>query len=41
MVALGLILAEFVAEGVWGGYSMITRQASYSISINGRLGWQQ
>ncbi len=41
MVALGLILAEFAAEAIWGSYSMITRQASYSISINGRLGWQQ
>ena len=40
-VALGVILAEFVAEGVWGTLAMVTQQATYSISINGRLGWNQ
>jgi hypothetical protein len=41
MVALGLLLGEFVAEGVWGSVAMLTREATYSISINGRLGWTQ
>lgn len=40
-IALGIILAEFVAEGIWSTYAMITRTAVYSISINGRLGWDQ
>lgn len=40
-VALGIITAEFCAEGIWSTFSMITRQATYSISINGRLGWNQ
>jgi hypothetical protein len=41
MVAFGLILAEFAAEAIWASYSMYYRQATYSISINGRLGWNQ
>ncbi len=41
MVALGILLGEFVAEGIWGTVAMITREATYSISINGRLGWTQ
>jgi len=41
MAALGLLLGEFVAEGVWGAVAMVTREATYSISINGRLGWTQ
>ncbi len=40
-VALGIILAEFCAETIWAVYSMYYRQATYSISINGRLGWDQ
>ncbi|MCC6444047.1 MAG: hypothetical protein IT210_11410, partial [Armatimonadetes bacterium] len=40
-VALGIILGEFVAETVWSTFTMITRIATYSISINGRLGWNQ
>lgn len=40
-VALGIILAEFTAESIWSTYAMITRTATYSISINGRLGWDQ
>ena len=39
--AFGLILGEFAAETIWATYSMITRQATYSISINGRMGWDQ
>lgn len=39
--ALAIILAEFCAEAIWSIYSMMTRQATYSISINGRLGWDQ
>ena len=41
MVAFGVILGEFLAEGIWGGYALIYRVATYSISINGRLGWNQ
>ena len=40
-VALGIILAEFCAEAIWATFSMVTRTATYSISINGRLGWNQ
>ncbi len=40
-VALGIILAEFCAEAIWSTYAMATHQATYSISINGRLGWNQ
>jgi hypothetical protein len=42
MVAFGLILGEFVAEGLWATFSMLNdRQATYSISINGKLGWKE
>ncbi|HLJ57141.1 MAG TPA: DUF6785 family protein [Chthonomonadaceae bacterium] len=40
-VALGIITAEFCAEAIWATYSMINHTATYSISINGRLGWDQ
>jgi len=40
-VALGIILAEFCAEAIWSTYAMVTHTATYSISINGRLGWNQ
>jgi hypothetical protein len=40
-VALGIITAEFCAEAIWATYSMVTHTATYSISINGRLGWNQ
>ncbi|HZT41403.1 MAG TPA: DUF6785 family protein [Chthonomonadaceae bacterium] len=40
-VALGIILAEFLAETIWATLAMVNRQAYYSISINGRLGWTQ
>ena len=39
--ALGVILGEFSAEAIWAGISMIYRIATYSVSINGRLGWDQ
>jgi hypothetical protein len=42
MVAFGLILGEFVTEGAWALFSMCNdRQATYSISINGKMGWNQ
>lgn len=41
MVAIGIILAEFTAELIWSTITMSTQIATYSISINGRLGWQQ
>ena len=40
-IAIGIILAEFCAEAIWATYAMATRTATYSISINGRLGWNQ
>jgi Family of unknown function (DUF6785)/Domain of unknown function (DUF6784) len=40
-VALGIIMGEFTMETVWSTISMINRYATYSISINGRLGWNQ
>jgi hypothetical protein len=40
-VALGIIMAEFCAEAIWSTYAMATHTATYSISINGRLGWNQ
>jgi hypothetical protein len=42
MLAFGLILGEFAAEGIWATFSMLNeRQLTYSISINGKLGWNQ
>lgn len=41
LVAVGIILAEFLAEGFWSTWSILDQTATYSISINGRLGWQQ
>jgi hypothetical protein len=40
-VALGVILGEFTLETVWAVIAMVNRYATYSISINGRLGWNQ
>jgi hypothetical protein len=40
-VALGVILGEFTVETIWAVIAMVGRFATYSISINGRLGWQQ
>lgn len=40
-IALGIMLAEFCAETIWAIYSMTTHTATYSISINGRLRWDQ
>lgn len=40
-VALGIMLAEFCAEAIWSSYAMATHTATYSVSINGRLGWDQ
>lgn len=41
-VALGIILAEFCAEAIWAAYSMTHKDfATYSVSFNGRLGWNQ
>jgi hypothetical protein len=39
--ALGVILGEFAVETVWAVMAMVNRYATYSISINGRLGWDQ
>lgn len=41
-VAFGLVVGEFLAELIWATFSMLNdRQATYSISINGKLGWDQ
>jgi uncharacterized protein DUF6785/uncharacterized protein DUF6784 len=39
--ALGVILGEFAVEGIWATVAMVTRMATYTVSINGRLGWNQ
>lgn len=39
LIALGIMLGEYGAESIWSIYSLITRIPTYSISINGRLGW--
>ncbi len=41
MAALGVILGEYVAEAIWSGLAMLTHQATYPVSINGRLIWNQ
>lgn len=40
-VALGVILGEFTVETFWSILTLVNRYATYSISINGRLGWNQ
>jgi hypothetical protein len=40
MVALGVMLGEFVAEAVWAVFSMLHNdQPTYTISINGKMDW--
>lgn len=41
MIAIGIILAEYIAEGAFSTVAMVTREATYSVSINGRLIWDQ
>ena len=42
LVALGVMLGEFCAEAVWATYSMLHHdQPTYTISINGKMGWNQ
>ena len=41
-VAIGLIFGEFAAETIWAIFSMLNdRQTTYSISFNGKMGWDQ
>lgn len=40
-VALGIILAEFAVELPLAWYHIVTGKATYTISINGHLGWDQ
>ena len=41
-IAFGLILGEFAAELIWATFSMLNdRQTTYSISFNGKIGWDQ
>jgi len=40
--AIGVILGEFAAELIWAVFSMANdRQITYSISINGKMAWNQ
>jgi len=39
LAAIGVILGEFAAELIWSTYSLMTHIITYTISINGRLGW--
>ncbi len=41
LTALGVILGEFTIETLWAGIAIFTRMATYSVSINGRLIWNQ
>jgi hypothetical protein len=41
LIALGIMLGEFGAETIWSLISIFFRFPTYSISINGRLGWNQ
>jgi hypothetical protein len=34
------MMGEYGGETVWSIVAMVKRIATYSISINGRLGWQ-
>ena len=38
---IGVMLAEYATETLWSLVAMIWRIPTYSISINGRLGWMQ
>ncbi|MGQ9524878.1 MAG: DUF6785 family protein [Armatimonadota bacterium] len=40
-IALGIILGEMAVETIWMAIAVIWRIPTYSISINGRLGWDQ
>ena len=40
-VVPGILAAEFIDEAVWSTYAILHHQATYSISINGRLDWDQ
>jgi hypothetical protein len=41
LAALGIMLGEFCAEAIWATYSMLHHdQPTYTISINGKMGWQ-
>lgn len=39
--ALGIMLAEFCVEAVMAAIAIYTHSATYSVSINGRLGWDK
>ena len=41
-LAFGLVVGEFMAELIWATFSMLNdRQMTYSISINGKMSWDQ
>jgi hypothetical protein len=39
--ALGIIMGEFAVETIWAAVAVVGRYATYTCSINGRLGWNQ
>jgi hypothetical protein len=41
LAALGVILGEFTVEACWATIALVTRMATYTVSINGRLIWNQ
>lgn len=42
LVAIGLICGEVAAELIWAVFSMLNdRQLTYTISINGKMGWDR
>ncbi len=41
LIALGVMLGEYGAETIWSLVAMAFHIPTYSISINGRLGWDQ
>jgi hypothetical protein len=41
-LAIGLVIGEFAAELIWAVFSMLNNnQLTYTISINGKMGWDQ
>jgi hypothetical protein len=39
--ALGVLLGEFAVETIWAVIAIVNQYATYTCSINGRLGWNQ
>ena len=41
LVSLGVLLGEFAVETIWAVIAIVNQYATYTCSINGRLGWNQ